>query len=113
MGIDDIVIDSMHESIDGSELIIEGSGFTKWSRVYVNDEKVSTTYSSGNCLTIDTSGLKDGDTIVVNQVGSSNTIFRSSNEMTYEKAETTENTEGTESTETSGSENQDSDSDAQ
>ena len=113
MGIDDIVINSMHESIDGSELIIEGSGFTKWSRVYVNDEKVSTTYSSGNCLTIDTNGLKDGDTIVVNQVGSSNTIFRSSNEMTYEKAETTENTEGTERTETSDIKSQDSDSDAQ
>ena len=51
-----------------------------------------------------------GDTIVVNQVGSSNTIFRSSNEMTYEKAETTENTEGTE---TSDIESQNSDSDAQ
>ena len=57
--------------------------------------------------------LSDGSELVVNQVGSSNTIFRSSNEMTYEKAETTENTEGTERTETSDIGSQDSDSDAQ
>lgn len=102
MGIDDIVINSMHSSIDGSELILEGSGFTKWSRVFVNDEKVSTTYVSGNCLTIDTEGLSDGDSIVVNQLGSSNTIFRSSNAMTYEAPESTEDTEASEAhTETS------------
>ena len=102
MGIDDIVINSMHSSIDGSELILEGSGFTKWSRVFVNDERVSTTYVSGNCLTIDTEGLSDGDSIVVNQLGSSNTIFRSSNTMTYEAPESTEDTEASEAhTETS------------
>ncbi|MBP5266052.1 MAG: LTA synthase family protein, partial [Lachnospiraceae bacterium] len=65
------------------KLYLYGDNFTKWSKVYVNGEKVSTTYSSGQCLTIDEDSVADGDTIVVNQVGSSSTVFRSSNEMTY------------------------------
>ncbi len=90
MGIDDVIINEVHDSIDHSELIINGSGFTKWSRVYVNGSKVDTTYSSGSCLTINAEDLSDGDSIVVNQLGSSNTIFRSSNEVFYDDPETTE-----------------------
>lgn len=45
--------------------------------------KVPTTYVSGNYLKIKTDKLEDGDVLVVNQMGSSNTIFRSSNEYVY------------------------------
>ena len=81
MGIDDVVIDKAY--MFNGKLHIYGQNFTKWSKVYVNDEKVTTTYESGQVLTIDADSIEDGDKIVVNQVGSSSTIFRSSNEITF------------------------------
>ena len=80
MGVKDVVIDRMYNYDD--EVHIYGDNFTKWSKVYVNGKKVATGYKSGQCLTIDTSSVKNGDKIVVNQLGSSDTIFRTSNEMT-------------------------------
>ena len=79
--IDDVVIDKAY--MFNGKLHIYGQNFTKWSKVYVNDEKVTTTYESGQVLTIDADSIEDGDKIVVNQVGSSSTIFRSSNEITF------------------------------
>lgn len=80
MGIQDVTIDSAY-FFDG-KLHIYGQNFTKWSKVYVNGEKVNTTYESGQHLTVDADLVQDGDSIVVCQVGSSNTIFRSSNTYT-------------------------------
>ena len=65
-----------------NRLVIKGSGFTQWSRVYVNGSSVGTEYVSGNEIMISTTRINDGDTVVVNQNGSKNTIFRSSNEWT-------------------------------
>ncbi len=78
MGVADVVIDRAY-FFDG-KLHIYGENFTKWSKVYVNGEKVSTDYESGQHLTIKESSVKNEDTITVCQVGSSNTIFRESNE---------------------------------
>ncbi len=83
MGIDDVTVSNAKKSIDGSQVIIEGKNFTKWSRVYINGTKVDTDFSSDKLLTISSSDIKPGDKIVVNQLGSSNTIFRSSNEYKY------------------------------
>jgi hypothetical protein len=83
MGIDDVTINAVRSSYDGSRIYITGAGFTKWSRVYINGEKVSTTYMSGNQLTISASKISDGDTVEVCQVGSSSTIFRSSEPWVY------------------------------
>lgn len=93
MGINDVVIDSAY--FYNGKLHIFGDNFTKWSRVYVNGEKVSTTYESGQVLTINASSVQNGDTITVCQVGSSDTIFRESNEYiiydpTYVEEEDTE-----------------------
>ena len=63
--------------------MIYGQHFTPWSKVFINGTKVPTTYVSGNYLKIKTDKLEDGDVLVVNQMGSSNTIFRSSNEYVY------------------------------
>ena len=90
MGIDDVIIQNITLSEDGTQYILTGESFTKWSRVYVNGEKVNTTYISGNELAIKASVLKDGDGVVVNQLGSSNTIFRSSNEVIFEAPVSTE-----------------------
>ena len=82
MGVGDVTIDRIYPF--AGRLHIYGDNFTNWSRVYVNGEKVSTSYESGQCLTIDTAAVKgDGDIITVNQNGSNSTIFRSSNAYTY------------------------------
>ncbi len=81
MGVHDIKLENMFEF--NEKLHLYGDNFTKWSKVFVNGEKVTTSYESGQVLTIDASELKDGDEIVVNQMGSSNTVFRSSNTMIY------------------------------
>lgn len=46
MGVSDVVIDRAY-FFDG-KLHIYGSNFTKWSKVYVNGEKVTTNYESGS-----------------------------------------------------------------
>ena len=82
MGINNVVIN--HAYLFNGKLHIYGENFTKWSKVYVNGEKISTSYESGQVLTIKDEYIKNGDIIVVNQVGSSDTIFRSSNEIVFE-----------------------------
>ena len=111
MGIDDVIIKDMYLSPDiENRVVLIGEGFTQWSRVYVNGEKVGTEYVSGNEIMIHTKRIEDGDKVVVNQNGSKNTIFRSSNEWIYEYVplpteEPTEATETTETTETITDEN--------
>ena len=115
MGIDEVVITDMYISPDiENRVVLKGEGFTQWSRVYVNGEKVGTEYVSGNEIMIHTKRIQDGDSVVVNQNGSKNTIFRSSNEWIYEYVplpteDTTEATETTETTETITDENVPSD----
>ena len=79
MGILPVKIDRTYDYDD--RLHIYGENFTPWSKVYVNGEKVNTTYESGQVLSINADGVTGGSTIVVNQLGSNNTIFRSSNEF--------------------------------
>lgn len=86
MGVEDVIISDMyaHTDEEGNEwVVIKGKNFTNWSRIYVNGEKVGTTYVSGEELWMKPSKIKDGDTVVVNQNCSKNVIFRSSNEFTY------------------------------
>ena len=91
MGIRDVKIDRTY-AFDG-KLHIYGENFTPWSKVYVNGEKVNTTYVSGQVLTIDSDHIRDGDYIVVNQLGSNDTIFRSSNEYQVKLPEVTTSVE--------------------
>ena len=78
MGVKDINIDRAY--FFNGRLHIYGDQFTKWSKVFVGDEQVSTKYESGQVLTIKASDVKNGDKIKVCQMGSSNTVFRESNE---------------------------------
>lgn len=89
MGVQDVVIDNL--STDDNVLYLTGQNFTRWSKVFVNDEKVSTTYIDGTHLKISLNSLEEGiNRIKVNQMGSSNTVFRSSNEIEFEKPEVSE-----------------------
>lgn len=92
MGVQDVIADHVEEQAD--ELHIYGKNFTKWSKLFVNGTRVPTSYCSGTELAISINALQEGiNSLVVNQMGSSDTIFRSSNEISYLKAssETTEN----------------------
>ena len=78
MGINPVVIDNVYYY--DNRLHIYGENFTPWSKVFVNGEKVNTTYESGQVLSISAKDVTDGSYLVVNQMGSNNTVFRSSNE---------------------------------
>lgn len=82
MGIDDVKIQIVRNTVDG-KIYISGSNFTPWTKIYVNGTKVSTAFISSTMLRISGDDAEDGDTITANIVGSSNTIFRTSNEYTY------------------------------
>lgn len=83
MGIDDVIISDITLSEDEEMYVITGEGFTKWSKVYINGHKIETTYISGNQLSVDVDKVDEDDTIVVQQMGSSNTVFRVSNEWIF------------------------------
>ena len=53
------------------------------SAIYVNGEKQSTQFLNNTRIELKKCELKEGDIIVVNQVGSSSRIFRSSVEYAY------------------------------
>ncbi|MCD7957818.1 MAG: sulfatase-like hydrolase/transferase [Lachnospiraceae bacterium] len=89
MGTEEVEIHRILETDDYYYII--GSNFTKWSKVYVNGEKISTTYYSSHLLRVKKSKVPNGtNSIVVCQVGSSSTIFRSSNEVELIVGEETE-----------------------
>jgi len=82
MGTQDVVVKSVRETEE--YFYISGENFTKWSKAFVDDSKVSTGYISSKLLRIDKESLPEGyHKLVVNQMGSSDTIFRSSNTYYY------------------------------
>ena len=84
-----MVIDQIMET-DRYYYVI-GQNFTNWSRVFVNEAKVSTKYLSSKLLRIKKEDIPSGDNeVVVNQMGSSDTLFRSSNQVILTKTEETE-----------------------
>ena len=83
MGVQDVEISSVKLGFDGCRVFINGTNFTRWSKVYVNEEQVDTAYINNHMLAIQADQVQDGDTIMVNQMGSGNTVFRSSNTYRY------------------------------
>lgn len=82
MGTQEVVLDHVVEK--GKYFYIIGENFTKWSKLYVNGERVSTTYQTDKRLRVKKDKIPEGlSTLVVNQMGSSETVFRSSNEMKF------------------------------
>ena len=62
---------------------ISGKNFTRWSKIYVNDKKVPTTFINSSRLRLKLGDIKDGDVIVVSQVGSGGSRFRDTQEFVY------------------------------
>ena len=88
-------------------LAVYGSNFTKNAKIFVNGEKVPTTYLTSGILTTSLDNVSDGDVISVSITGSQGIILRASNdEVIYEDPDviTTETEEPTEVNETESSE---------
>ena len=83
MGVKDVTLSNINPTTKGGYILF-GENFTKWSKVYVNGEKQKTTFVNNTRIDIKELDLQPGDVIAVSQVGSSNTIFRTSNEYVYE-----------------------------
>lgn len=89
MGVKDTAVTNMIEQVDGTYSIY-GENFTKQTKIYINDEKQSTTFLNNTRVDLKKSELKDGDIVVAAQVGSSNTIFRTSVKYEYKDGKLTE-----------------------
>ena len=62
---------------------IYGKNFTKWTYVYINGEKQSRKFINENRMKLKKSDLDEWDVVTISYVGSSNTIFRTSQEYVY------------------------------
>lgn len=82
MGAKDAEILYLSESLEG-EYTIVGENFTKWSHIYINGEKQARKFINENTIKLEKSHLEDWDVVTVSYVGSSNTIFRTSEEYVY------------------------------
>ena len=90
MGVKDVTLSEVVSHLyEGYSLY--GQNFTKSSKVYINGEKQKgTKFLNNTRIEMPESTLEDGDVITVSQVGSSNTIFRTSSEYIYEDGKLTE-----------------------
>lgn len=89
MGVKDVTVSDMVELMSGGYSIY-GENFTAYSKVYINGEKQSTKFLNNTRLMLPDSTLKDGDIIEISQVGSSNTIFRTSSQYEYKNGKLAE-----------------------
>ena len=82
MGILDVTLSGVEVDPNG-KFIFYGQNMTANSKIYVNGEKKGTTFVNDSRIELTKAKLKEGDTVVVCQVGSSSRIFRSSVEYRY------------------------------
>ena len=89
MGVKDAEVTGLITQLNGNYSVY-GENFTKQSKVFINGEKQTTKFLNNTRLDLKESELKDGDQIMVAQVGSSNTIFRTSKTYEYKDGKLTE-----------------------
>lgn len=92
MGIKDVTLTGLNSKLDGTYSLY-GTNFTKWSKVYINEEKQKSTFLNNTRIELPESTLDEGDIVTVSQVGSSNTIFRTSREYIMREGKLVEYTE--------------------
>ena len=82
MGILDVIVSGFQVNLDKTYSFY-GENMTANSKVYVNGEKQKTQFLNNTRIELKECELQEGDLIVINQVGSSNRVFRSSEEFVY------------------------------
>ena len=83
MGILDVYLTNIVGQLDGKTYSLYGENFTQNSRVYVNEERQKVKFLNNTRIELKDMTLEEGDVITVSQVGSSNRIFRTSEEYVY------------------------------
>lgn len=86
MGVRDVTLQNLVPHLDGGYSLY-GENFTKSSKIFVNGEKQKSNFLNNTRIDISEVELKDGDVISVNQMGSSNTLFRKSDDYIYQGGE--------------------------
>lgn len=82
MGVKDVSLTDIVPHLDEGYSLY-GQNFTKYSKVYVNGEKQKSSFLNNTRIELPETVLAEGDIVTVSQVGSSNTIFRTSSEYTF------------------------------
>lgn len=82
MGILDVSLSGFQVNLDGTYSFY-GENMTPNSKIYVNGEKQKTQFLNNTRIELKERVLLEGDVVVINQVGSSNRVFRSSAEYVY------------------------------
>ena len=106
------MIKSVRRNSINHTLAVYGSNFTKNAKIFVNGEKVSTTYLTSGIITTSLDNVQDGDVITVAITGSQGIILREgTSEIVYEDPDvaTTETEEPTENSEATFFENENED----
>jgi hypothetical protein len=94
MDVEDVAVSSVRKNEANGTFLVYGSGFTKYTKIYVNGEKVSTTFLTGTLISTNLENVNDGDTITVNTLGSKGILLREgSGSVTYEDPDIEEDTE--------------------
>ena len=75
-GISPPIISSISRSED--TLYITGGDFNKWSKVFINGEKVSSSLLDQNTLLVMDVETKEGDIVTIQQVGKGSTYYNES-----------------------------------
>ena len=112
MDVEDVVIKSVRKNTINHTLAVYGSNFTKNAKIFVNGEKVSTTYLTSGIITTSLDNVQDGDVITVAITGSQSIILREgTSEIVYEDPDVaaTETEEPTENSEAAFFENENED----
>ena len=86
MGVRDVTLQNLVPHLDDGYSLY-GENFTKSSKIFVNGEKQKSNFLNNTRIDISEVELKDGDVISVNQMGSSNTLFRKSDDYIYQGRE--------------------------
>lgn len=84
MGVLDVTLSDIQKHADGY-FILTGENLTEESFIFVNGDEEEQRFVNATTIELHECDLKEGDEIVIHQVGSSNRIFRSSAEYVYSK----------------------------
>ncbi len=83
MGVRDVSVTDVIEHLGGSSSLY-GENFTSNSKVFVNGVRQKSTFLNNTRIELPETVLNEGDIVSVIQMGSSNTVFRASNEYIYQ-----------------------------
>ncbi len=85
MDVEDVTVSSVRKNTSNNTLTVYGANFTKNTKIFVNGNKVPTTFLTSNLITTSLDNVQNGDTITVNILGSKSLLLRAgTGEVVYE-----------------------------